>query len=97
MRGVMMTSRNRARAEGRAEMLGVCLLVAGALVVGYIVGVGRGASEGASVRASELRQAQASAYDEGAQFGNDDGWRECIEENNLYDRYTLSASLNTAE
>ena len=92
-----MTSRERARARGRREMLGVCLAVAVALVVGVLVGRGWGASEGASVRAEELRKAQASAYDEGAQFGNDDGWRECIEENNLYSRYTRSASQNMAE
>lgn len=88
----------RKRAE-RAETLAVAfgMLLAVALVVGaFAVGVKVGENNGAEVGAEQLRKAQAQAYDEGAQFGNDEGWRECIEENNLYDRYMRSAERDTS-
>lgn len=88
----------RKRAE-RAECLAWAfgLVLAFVLVFGaFVVGVKVGEQKGAEVGAEQLRKAQAQAYDEGAEFGNGEGWRECIEENNLYDRYVREGSRDTS-
>lgn len=76
----------------RAELVALCAL---GLVFGMLCSLavckayqsGREAERAEFESAEQLRQAQAQAYEEGAEWGNADGWRACIEENNLYERY----------
>ena len=79
-----------------AVMFGVLGVLFVAFGVAFGVILGRGMERAEVERAEELRQAQAQAYDEGAEWGNGEGWRECIEENNLYDRYMREGSRDTS-
>lgn len=79
-----------------AVMFGILGVMFVGLGVAFGMMLGRGAERAEIERAEELRQAQAQAYDEGAEFGNGEGWRECIEENNLYDRYMREGSRDTS-